>query len=81
VTDRLQGITTWDPIKAGNVTIYEYADGRKFIADGHQRVGLGPDRIEQRAVGNDGRSSRARFSGRQEFERPLELRRGFEEVS
>lgn len=40
VTDRLQGITKWDPIKAGNVTIYEYADGRKFIADGHQRVGL-----------------------------------------
>jgi len=40
VTERLQGVTTWDPIKAGNVTIYEYADGSKFIADGHQRVGL-----------------------------------------
>lgn len=40
VTERLQGITKWDPIKAGNVTVYEYADGRKFIADGHQRVGL-----------------------------------------
>lgn len=40
VTERLQGVTTWDPIKAGNVTIYEYADGRKVVADGHQRVGL-----------------------------------------
>ena len=34
VTDRLQGITTWDPIKAGQVTVFEFADGRRFIADG-----------------------------------------------
>lgn len=40
VTERLQGVTQWDAIKAGNVTVYEYADGRKFIADGHQRLGL-----------------------------------------
>lgn len=40
VTDRLQGVTQWDPIKGGMVTIYEYADGRLFIADGHQRLGL-----------------------------------------
>ena len=40
VTERLQGVTQWDPIKAGNVTVYEYADGRQFIADGHQRLGL-----------------------------------------
>lgn len=40
VTDRLQGITTWDPIKAGQVTVFEFADGRRFIADGHQRMGL-----------------------------------------
>ena len=40
VTDRLEGVTQWDPIKAGMVTIYEYADGRLFIADGHQRLGL-----------------------------------------
>jgi hypothetical protein len=52
VTDRLQGITTWDPIKAGNVTIYEYADGRKFIADGHQRVGLAK-RIKASDPGQD----------------------------
>ena len=40
VTERLQGVTKWDPIKAGQVTIYEYADGGRFVADGHQRVGL-----------------------------------------
>jgi len=40
VTDRLQGITTWDPIKAGQISVYEFADGRKFIDDGHQRLGL-----------------------------------------
>ena len=40
VTDRLQGVTQWDPIKSGTITVYEFADGRKFIADGHQRLGL-----------------------------------------
>ena len=40
VTDRLEGITQWDPVKAGQIVVYEYADGRKFIADGHQRLGL-----------------------------------------
>ena len=40
VTERLQGVTQWDPIKAGQVTVFEYADGSRFIADGHQRVGL-----------------------------------------
>jgi predicted kinase len=40
VTERLQGVTTWDPIAAGQIVVYEFADGRKFIADGHQRLGL-----------------------------------------
>jgi hypothetical protein len=40
VSKRLQGITKWDPIKSGTVTVFEYADGRQFIADGHQRLGL-----------------------------------------
>jgi len=40
VTERLQGITTWDKYKSGTVTVYEYADGRMAIADGHQRLGL-----------------------------------------
>ena len=40
VTDRLQFITEWDPQLAGVVTVFEYADGRLFVADGHQRVAL-----------------------------------------
>jgi len=40
VTDRLAGVEKWDPIKAGTVTIYEFMNGRQFIADGHQRLGL-----------------------------------------
>ena len=40
VTNRFKGVTQWDPSKAGQIVVYEYADGRQFIADGHQRLGL-----------------------------------------
>lgn len=40
VTDRLQGVERFDPIKSGQVIIYETKDGRRIIADGHQRSGL-----------------------------------------
>lgn len=40
VGERLQGITEWDQRRAGVVTIYESIDGRRFIVDGHQRLGL-----------------------------------------
>ena len=40
VTERLQGVTEWDPIKAGTVIFWEDVDGKTFVADGHQRVGL-----------------------------------------
>lgn len=40
VTDRLQGITEWKPERAGLSLVYEFADGRRLIADGHQRLGL-----------------------------------------
>ncbi len=40
VTQRLQGIQQWDEISAGAVTVWEAADGRRLIADGHQRLGL-----------------------------------------
>jgi len=40
VTERLQGVTTWDPVKAGTVIFWEDAQGKVFIADGHQRAGL-----------------------------------------
>lgn len=40
VTDRLKGVKTWDPVAAGKSVVYEWADGRLDIADGHQRRGL-----------------------------------------
>ena len=40
VTDKYRQTKTWDPIKAGQVIVYEYADGRRVIADGHQRLGM-----------------------------------------
>ncbi len=40
VTDRLQGVQNWDPVKGGQVIVYENNAGDRFIADGHQRLGL-----------------------------------------
>ena len=40
VTDKYRATTVWDPFKAGQILVYEYADGRKVIADGHQRLGM-----------------------------------------
>ena len=39
VTERLQD-TVWDKNLAGTITVYEYADGRVVVSDGHQRLGL-----------------------------------------
>ena len=40
VTNEYRGVTEWDPNKAGQVLVYEHADGRRIIADGHQRLGM-----------------------------------------
>lgn len=40
VTDRLQGVTEWDPVKAGLALVWERHDGSLVVADGHQRLGL-----------------------------------------
>lgn len=40
VTDRLRGVTKWDPVAAGKAVVYERRDGTRVIADGHQRLGL-----------------------------------------
>tara|TARA_R100000315_G_scaffold60216_2_gene36709 strand:+ start:3009 stop:6878 length:3870 start_codon:yes stop_codon:yes gene_type:complete len=45
---RLEKETRWDPALSGTITVYEYANGRRFIADGHQRLGLA-----QRILEND----------------------------
>ena len=40
VTNEYRGVTEWDPNKAGQVLVYEHTDGRRIIADGHQRLGM-----------------------------------------
>lgn len=40
VTARLRGVEQWDSYAAGMVTVWEARDGRRLIADGHQRLGL-----------------------------------------
>ena len=48
VTERLQGVTDWDPVKAGTVIFWEDAQGKIFIADGHQRAGLARRIMDQK---------------------------------
>lgn len=40
VTERLQGVTDWDEVSAMGGMVFQYADGRMVVADGHQRLGL-----------------------------------------
>lgn len=40
VTERLKGVTQWNPQMAGTISVFERADGTRFVADGHQRTGL-----------------------------------------
>jgi hypothetical protein len=40
VTERLRGVTRWDPLASGKTIAFERADGSMVIADGHQRLGL-----------------------------------------
>lgn len=52
VTERLQGVTEWDPYLAGVITVYEYRDGSTFVADGHQRLGLAKRLLEENPDAN-----------------------------
>jgi hypothetical protein len=40
VTDRLRGVTEWNPIKAGMALVWEDRDGKFYVVDGHQRLAL-----------------------------------------
>ncbi|WP_226779019.1 D-Ala-D-Ala carboxypeptidase family metallohydrolase [Oceaniglobus trochenteri] len=40
VTDRLANVREWNPPAAIGVMIHERLDGERYIADGHQRLGL-----------------------------------------
>ena len=47
VTTRLKGVTKWDEAKANQAIVWEQNDGKLFVVDGHQRVGLAKRLIEQ----------------------------------
>lgn len=36
----LRQVRRWDPLAAGELVVYERADGTRVVADGHQRTGL-----------------------------------------
>ena len=40
VTDRMNGVEEFDPLYAGDIIVYERKDGKKYVVDGHQRLGL-----------------------------------------
>jgi hypothetical protein len=40
VTERLRGVQQWDPTASGKTLVWEAPDGQRYIADGHQRLGL-----------------------------------------
>ncbi len=40
VTERLEGVRKWDPRLAGTALVWRDEDGKFWIADGHQRLGL-----------------------------------------
>lgn len=40
VTDRMNGVEEFDPLYAGDIIVYETKDGKKYVVDGHQRLGL-----------------------------------------
>ena len=40
VTDALRGLETFDRVRAGVVLVWENINAERYIADGHQRVGL-----------------------------------------
>ncbi|WP_163616728.1 DUF1015 domain-containing protein, partial [Klebsiella pneumoniae] len=40
VTDRLRSVSQWDPLASGKVLVFEATDGTRYVADGHQRLGL-----------------------------------------
>lgn len=52
VTERLKGVTEWNPHAANVIIAFEFANGRKVVADGHQRLGLAK-RIKAQNDGQD----------------------------
>lgn len=51
VTKRLADVKRWDPTASGKVIVHEREDGARFVADGHQRLGLARRLMDE---GDDG---------------------------
>lgn len=49
VSERLRGVSEWDPLASGKVFVFERRAGKRVIADGHQRLALA-----QRLIGEGG---------------------------
>ncbi len=47
VSDRLAGVKEWSPILSGKAVVWVDKDGKPFVADGHQRVGLARRLLEE----------------------------------
>ena len=47
VTPKLLNVTEWRPERAGITLVYEYADGSRAVADGHQRTALAKRIMDQ----------------------------------
>lgn len=47
VTGRLRGVERWDATASGKAILFEDMDGRRIVADGHQRRGLARRLAEQ----------------------------------
>ena len=40
VSNKLADVKEWDNVAAGTIMVFEFANGKKAIVDGHQRLGL-----------------------------------------
>ena len=53
VTDRLLGVNEWNAQNSGTVIVWESKEGIRYIADGHQRLGLA-NRLKDDSIRLDG---------------------------
>ena len=40
ITGKLKNVSKWDQPSSGTIIVYEFANGKKVVVDGHQRLGL-----------------------------------------
>lgn len=83
VTARLREVKRWDPTASGKVMVHERENGERYIADGHQRLGLA-QRLKERGepgVQLDGFLFRERDGWTAEDVRALAAKKNLQEGS